>query len=134
MFFFATRLYSLFELKAVPNRSENVRNRFLTNFYIETVIQKNPTFFFHRKKICKFWILKNFIIENFQNFHHRKFFNIFIITKFDFFSMKKKSTKIFFHFWKLFFFDEKKSWDKNWIIISDVEFCQESIFRIPEAI
>jgi len=45
--FFATRLYSLFELKAVPNRSKNIRNRFLTNFYIETVIQKkNPTFFF----------------------------------------------------------------------------------------
>ena len=35
---------------------------------------------------------------------------------------------------KMIFFDEKKSWGKNWDHHIDVEFCRGSIFRILEAV
>ena len=66
----------------------DAKNGFLTKFHIEIVIKKKITTFFCRKKI---------FFEN-ENFDFEKYFCSF-----------SKN---------IFFFDEKKSWEKNWITIS----------------
>ena len=44
-------IYAIYTCKSYPKRSKNIRNRFLTKFYIEVMLQFFPSFFFEFSKL-----------------------------------------------------------------------------------